>query len=537
MDDLNYTYKTNTNQLDKVVDAATDAATGDYDKYNDIKRGQANGNYRYDAIGNLVKDSSEGITNIIWNVYGKISSIKKTDSTTISYSYDASGNRINKKVTKSGTTRTTVYVRDASGNVMSIYAEDPAINSGHLTQTEADMYGSSRLGVWNMSRDVSDLAAIDYSNYSSTFERGNKFFELSNHLGNVLATVDDKKVGVDTNSDGIIDYDTAEVVSAQDFYPFGMLMPSRKYSIANTNYRYGFNGKENDNDIESGAQDYGMRIYDGRLGRFLSIDPLTKSYPWLTPYQFSANSPIRFIDLDGAEIFDPLTKWFTADAAITITTKPKSGKAKVYGTIMGVAGSMEGAVQGAIHPLQSAKALIKMASQSPIQNAVDYGLGMSQKYDGLPEPVQNYAVFGNVTSDVLLTVTAFKRITKPSSALATTLDESTAAAKTIGVSFGDKTVPIYRGGSSFELKPGEYRITPNGKYPARGLSLDANPENAAKFGGAYQIVSIPDELEIIHTPSKNNPAHFDIIPKDTKTTTVDFQKLLNQIVTKPVKEK
>lgn len=75
----------------------------------------------------------------------------------------------------------------------------------------------------------------------------------------------------------------------------------RKYSIANTNYRFGFNGKENDNDIESGAQDYGMRIYDGRLGRFLSVDPLTKKYPELTPYQFASNSPIWGVDRDGKE--------------------------------------------------------------------------------------------------------------------------------------------------------------------------------------------------------------------------------------------
>jgi len=67
-----------------------------------------------------------------------------------------------------------------------------------------------------------------------------------------------------------------------------MLMPGRKYSIANTNYRYGFNGKENDNDIENGAQDYGMRIYEGRLGRFLSVDPLSNKYPWLTPFQFAS---------------------------------------------------------------------------------------------------------------------------------------------------------------------------------------------------------------------------------------------------------
>jgi RHS repeat-associated protein len=78
-----------------------------------------------------------------------------------------------------------------------------------------------------------------------------------------------------------------------------MLMPSRKYSIANTNYRYGFNGKENDNDIENSAQDYGMRTYDGRLGRFLCVDPITKNYPELTPYQFASNRPIDGIDLDG----------------------------------------------------------------------------------------------------------------------------------------------------------------------------------------------------------------------------------------------
>ena len=44
-------------------------------------------------------------------------------------------------------------------------------------------------------------------------------------------------------------------------------------------YRYGFNGKENDKDISEGGQDYGMRIYDGRLGKFLSVDLLAKKYP------------------------------------------------------------------------------------------------------------------------------------------------------------------------------------------------------------------------------------------------------------------
>jgi RHS repeat-associated protein len=81
-----------------------------------------------------------------------------------------------------------------------------------------------------------------------------------------------------------------------------MLMPGRGYSATGA-YRYGFNGKENDNEVkgEGNQQDYGMRIYDPRLGRFLSVDPITKSYPMLTPYQFASNSPIASIDLDGKE--------------------------------------------------------------------------------------------------------------------------------------------------------------------------------------------------------------------------------------------
>jgi RHS repeat-associated protein len=81
-----------------------------------------------------------------------------------------------------------------------------------------------------------------------------------------------------------------------------MIMPGRKYSAGNL-YRYGFNGKENDSEIkgEGNEQDYGMRIYDPRLGKFLSVDPLTKDYPWYTPYQFAGNMPIRAIDLDGGE--------------------------------------------------------------------------------------------------------------------------------------------------------------------------------------------------------------------------------------------
>ena len=78
-----------------------------------------------------------------------------------------------------------------------------------------------------------------------------------------------------------------------------MEMPGRGYNAGSC--RYGFNGKEDDNDITNGGQDYGIRIYDKRLGRFLSVDPITAIYPELTPYQFASNRPVDGIDMDGLE--------------------------------------------------------------------------------------------------------------------------------------------------------------------------------------------------------------------------------------------
>ena len=49
--------------------------------------------------------------------------------------------------------------------------------------------------------------------------------------------------------------------------------------------------------------DYGMRGEDTRVARFISVDPLTKKYPMLTPYQFGSNCPISGGDMDGLEYY------------------------------------------------------------------------------------------------------------------------------------------------------------------------------------------------------------------------------------------
>ncbi|RAJ05425.1 RHS repeat-associated protein [Chitinophaga skermanii] len=118
-----------------------------------------------------------------------------------------------------------------------------------------------------------------------------------------MVTITDKKVPKFLSDNVTIDYFEPNVYLAQDYYPFGMAMPGRSFKVKD--YRYGFNGKENDNDVKGGGnqQDYGMRIYDPRLGRFLNVDPLRKNYPMLSSYQFASNTPIQAIDLDGAEAF------------------------------------------------------------------------------------------------------------------------------------------------------------------------------------------------------------------------------------------
>jgi RHS repeat-associated protein len=254
-------------------------------------------NYQYNEIGQLTGDSKSGVNNVVWNVYGKILSLI-AGSDTITFTYDAAGNRISKRANGVFTW----YVRDAQGNVLSVYTQgNSAVNGGTLTQSEAHLYGSSRLGLLNLSLNCTSLSLSD----SGSLVRGNKLFELTNHLGNVLETISDKKLQ-HTSDNSTVDYYFADVINANDYYSFGMQMPGRAYATGSASqYRYGFNGKENDNEVKGNGDqiDYGMRTYDPRVGKFLSVDPLANKYPQLTPYQYANDNPIMNVDLDGLEGF------------------------------------------------------------------------------------------------------------------------------------------------------------------------------------------------------------------------------------------
>ena len=88
-----------------------------------------------------------------------------------------------------------------------------------------------------------------------------------------------------------------------DYSTFVSLMGGRQFSIG-TGYRFRFNGKENDNEVSGNGNklDFGARIYDSRLGRWLSCDPLEYEYPNVSTYAFAGNSPILYYDPDGNTI-------------------------------------------------------------------------------------------------------------------------------------------------------------------------------------------------------------------------------------------
>jgi len=209
---------------------------------------------------------------------------------------------------------------------MSTYKEthDSTNTDASLLMQEFPMYGSSRLGVHTVGDSLSrtrytsstfDAYGFYTSSYGSvaiieadtnTYEYVPlyKQYELSNHLGNVLATISAKPILVYSSQNGMVDNRKADITSVSDYYPFGSLMPERHWQ--STSYRFGFNGKEADNEIKGSGNsyDFGARIYDSRLGRWLSVDPYFKNYVPISPFVFALNNPISFIDKDGNKVVD-----------------------------------------------------------------------------------------------------------------------------------------------------------------------------------------------------------------------------------------
>ena len=94
----------------------------------------------------------------------------------------------------------------------------------------------------------------------------------------------------------------ALIISVMKFfyhYPFGMQIENQSYTSASSTYRYSFNGKEQENELNGGIYNMRLRFYDSRIAKMFKRDPRTKEYPWQSPYVYHRNNPIAWIDYMG----------------------------------------------------------------------------------------------------------------------------------------------------------------------------------------------------------------------------------------------
>lgn len=341
-------------------------------------------NYGYDSLGNLIRDNAEEIAEIKWNVSGKITAVLRTSTSKkadLEYGYDFAGSRLFKVVIpkvqtgpNTGKRRsqerwdTTWYIKDATGNAMSTYKMTHVRNHAdtlkkRFVTEEYYIYGSNRHGTmrgdtfisqamfeWRKTNYGADSmftsvlpdsrylvpgggyhamrGVFNYQQGRYQFARGYKQYELSNHLGNVLTTVQDRKWGQNDSAGTPFHsrYYLAYVATVTDYYAFGSAVKERTASFTQK-YRFGFNNQEQE--IELGEYySFEYRVHDARLGRFLSVDPLAAEYPWNSTYAFATNNPIGFFELYGLKPGDPQQKviaggptQFLEQQGLTATTK------------------------------------------------------------------------------------------------------------------------------------------------------------------------------------------------------------------------
>ncbi|MCK9312183.1 MAG: hypothetical protein M0P26_07895 [Bacteroidales bacterium] len=117
---------------------------------------------------------------------------------------------------------------------------------------------------------------------------------LKDHLGNTRAQLACDSIGVSGST-------AYTVAGTTDYYPFGMeTSPSNGQLTSGTN-PYLYNGKEMDRMNGLNMYDYGARWRGGEVPSWPTSDPLAEKYPWISPYAYCVNNPLRFVDPDGMD--------------------------------------------------------------------------------------------------------------------------------------------------------------------------------------------------------------------------------------------
>ena len=120
-------------------------------------------------------------------------------------------------------------------------------------------------------------------------------YDLRDHLGNTRVTF------CDLNNDGLVN--DAEILQSNNYYAFGLNMEMNTNG-AKGNNKYQYNGKEWNDDFGLGLNDYGARMYDPAIGRWNGVDPLAEKYMRWSPYTYTLDNPLKFIDPDGMKVIN-----------------------------------------------------------------------------------------------------------------------------------------------------------------------------------------------------------------------------------------
>ena len=216
-------------------------------------------NYTYDVNGNLTASSNTANTgqnkSYTYNVLNLPNVVTLPSGGTSTFVYDATGKKLRKVNTVSGTTTVTDYISGIQYN--------NNYNTVGYIQTEEG-------------QAVPNGTGFDYQYF------------LVDNLGNTRVTF-----GTKTGS--------AVLIQKDDYYPFGLEI-SRVAGSPKNEYLY--NKKELQEEL--GQYDYGARFYDPTVARWTSIDPLAEISRRWSPYNYVENDPIRLTDLDGMDAADML---------------------------------------------------------------------------------------------------------------------------------------------------------------------------------------------------------------------------------------
>jgi len=176
IDRLSYTYLANSNKLAAVADpnpAKTASA-----KLGDFIDGTNSGNdYFYDGNGNMVADSNKHISSIVYNHLNLPSVITIAGKGTITYQYDATGNKLSKTVVDNTSNPSKTTITDYAGAF--VYRQDslelisheegrirPVYNGGQAVQYVYDYFEKDHLG--NVRTVLTDQT--DFTMYAATME-------------------------------------------------------------------------------------------------------------------------------------------------------------------------------------------------------------------------------------------------------------------------------------------------------------------------------------------------------------------------------